>query len=163
MTTIEPTSTAKVHNYGAFSVNEYISADDFKLVDFNPADLDRAFAQNPGLIAYFGHLLGKAKRQTANFKTRRDAIKAKVSKEVRDSLAKAGSKVTEGAVEAEMRANREFLEVSYAENHAIEVEQTIEALYWAVRGRRNDMEYFADKKRAELAAKGFSADRRRSD
>lgn len=151
---------SKITKYGAFEVNEFITEEDFKLVNFDPLDLDTAFTQNPGLISHFGHLLGRAKRQVANFKTRRDGVKSKSSKRLRDELTKEGKAPPESRIESEMRSDKEFLEVSFASNHAIEVEQTLEALYWAVRGRRNDMEFFADKQRAELHTKGYALSER---
>jgi hypothetical protein len=141
--------------YGPFTVDEFVTESDFKMVNFDPKNLDDAFHSNPGTIAYFGHMLGRAKRQSANFKTRRDAVKAKVSRRIRDELTVNGKQPAAATVDTEMRTDREFLQVSYAENHAIEVEQTIEALYWAARGRRNDMEFFAQKERNEGALKGF--------
>jgi hypothetical protein len=155
----EPAYTAKVHPYGDFQVNEFVTQADFKLVDFDKNDLDAAFASNSSVISYFGHMRGRALRQTANFKTRRDAVKAKVSKRVRDELVAAGKKPTEGMIDAEMRTDKEFLNVSFAENHAVEVEAVIEALYWAARGRRNDMQFFADKMMAEMSAKNYTTRR----
>ena len=80
------TQTTKA--YGDFIVDEFVTEGDFKIISFDPKNLDEAFARNPGDIAYFGQLLGRAKRQTANFKTRRDAVKAKVCRRLRDELAK---------------------------------------------------------------------------
>lgn len=141
--------------YGPFEVDEFVTEGDFKMVDFDPKNLDEAFASNPGTIAYLGNLLGRAKRQSANFKTRRDAVKAKISRRIRDEMTVNGKAPAATTVDTEMRLDKEFLQVSYAENHSIEVEQTIEALYWAARGRRNDMEYFASKDAAERGSKGF--------
>jgi hypothetical protein len=156
-----PPYAAQVHEYGVapnkFQVNEFITATDFKMVDFDKNDLDTAYTQNTSIISYMGHMLGRARRQSANFKTRRDAVKAKVSKRVRDQFTEAGKKPTADMVDAEMRTDREFLAVSFAENHAIEIEATIEALYWAARGRRNDMEFFADKQRIEMQSRNFTS------
>lgn len=151
-----PDYTAKVHKYGDFHINEFITRADFKLVDFDKNDLDTAYTQNTSIISYFGHMLGRARRQTANMKTRRDAVKSKVARRLRDS---GGKGMSEARIDSEMRTDREFLQVSFAENQAIEIEATIEALYWAARGRRNDMEFFAEKQRIEMQSRNFTSKR----
>lgn len=145
--------------YGSFIVDEFITFEEAqKMVGFDAKDLDAAFSQNPTVITYFGHIYGRAKRQVADFKTRRDAVMSLVSRKLRDASTENGGKPwAENRVESEMRSDQNFINVSKAYNHAVEVEQTIEAFYWAARGRRNDMEFFARRDEHEMSKRGSSA------
>jgi hypothetical protein len=152
-----PANMTTITKYGPFTVDEFVTEADTKMVEFDPKDLDAAFASNPGTIAYFGNLLGRAKRQSANFKTKRDATKSLVSRKIREAAIADGKKPSEAFIEIEMRSDESFVKVSNAEAHAIQVEQCVEALYWAARGRRGDMEFFAQNQRAELGARAYSS------
>lgn len=146
-------------SYGSFVVDEFITFDEAqKMVGFDSKDLNTAFAKNPTVIAYFGAIFGRAKRQVADFKTRRDAVMSLVSRKLRDASTQDGGKAwAENRIESEMRSDQNFINVSKAYNHALEVEQSMEALYWAARGRRNDMEFFARREEHEMSKRGSSA------
>ena len=66
-------------------------------------------------------------------------------------------------IRTELEIYRDADVVPVVRQHAIEVEQTIEGLYWAARGRRNDMQFFADKQAAEMNAKNYAMGRRSSE
>lgn len=140
--------------YGDFIVDMIVSSKDANMIKFNPAELDRAYTQNTGIISWIGTLAGKAAKQAADYKIKRDYVKAIIADEIRTKeIAKTGKPPSEARIDSEMRLSPMFIQVSAAEALAVEIEKTTDALITAVRRRGSDLDYFAAKQAAERVAK----------
>lgn len=145
---------ANTVTFGSFEVNLIIVKKDYDMIKFNKADLDKAFSQNAGIIAWIGSLAGKASKQAADYKTMRDFVKSSIADQIRtEEIAKTGKSPSEAKIDSEMRKHPQFIRVSSAEALALEVEKTIDALFNAARRRGSDLEYFAGKEASERFAK----------
>lgn len=139
---------------GPYTVEQFASDTDIKMVNVSTSELDRAFSEQPGLVAYFGNLFGRAKAQTLNLKLTRDGVEAQIAQALRDKATEAGEKVVEGKVSSQVNKVAAYKQVCEAYHEAVAVETSLEGLYLAARGRKSSLEYFAQKKIAEMTAKG---------
>jgi len=139
---------------GPYSIEQFATEADINMVEVSASDLDRGFSEQPGLVAYFGNLFGRAKAQTLNLKLTRDGVEAQIAQALRDKATEAGEKVVETKVASQTCKVAAYKQVCEAYHEAVSVETALEGLYLAARGRKSSLEYFAQKKIAEMTARG---------
>lgn len=154
-----PTEDARIVDnkkiIGPYKVDQIVTPEDLAMLKVAPNELDRAFSEQPGTVAYFGALYGRAKAQTMNFKLARDGVEAQVAQALRDKASQDGEKVVESKIASQVAKVKAYKQVCEAYHDAVAVESAVEGVYLAARARKASLDYFASKKAAEMGAKGF--------
>ncbi len=153
MTPVPIEGTTKVL-YGDFEVDSFLTEAEAQLIKFKPTELDKAFEKNTGVMAYYGHLSGKAIKQESQMKVMRDFMRAAVADEIRKIETETnGKKPSEAFVESAVDKDIRIVQVTAAYGATMEVSEALKVLCDAARRRGSDLNYFAEKAVAEKQAK----------
>lgn len=103
----------------------------------NPADLSNEMTVQASTFAYYSTQLAKAERQVDRFKMRRDLAYAKCDRNIRDSAAEEGTKLTEKQIEQQVNRSRAYVSACDQYSESKEVAAVIKGCVDSLRHKRD--------------------------
>lgn len=132
-------------------IKPIIDADRLKTdLNINPNDLQTGFMTQAGLFSWYAEKAAQAARQADRAKQRRDIIYAKLAQKIRTQAAEAGVKVTEAAIEEQVRISNEYVNACTQYYDAQMIEKLAESAVEAFRQRRDMLVQLGAMSREEL-------------
>lgn len=135
----------------SFVVHKYVDAAQLKRdLAINPSEVGNAMLEHASRTIEYGVKLAQAGKQADTVKMLLEAVEAKVDKSIRNTHAAAGAKVTESAIEKEMRLHPKVIAYRKLLNEARQIETLAKSAVDAFRQRKDMLVSFGMLQREEM-------------
>lgn len=122
-----------------------------------PEELDDEFLKQPGLYFYWNDMFQKARQRFQKIELQRKIVKAELYKKYKAEMEESGKKPTEAALEAEVRTDKKYQDISEEMIDAEYDMGVLEGAKWAMVSREKTLDYFAQEAHRNQPKDTYSA------
>lgn len=135
----------------SIAVLNYVKPEEAKAdLAYSLSDLSGAMMEQAALHLDYAERAAKAARQVNDLKVKLEAAESIVYREIRDSYAKSGTKITEALLEKEVAAHQTIRKIKLAINEAKQIEAIAKGAVEAFGQRKDMLVQLGAKDRVEL-------------
>jgi hypothetical protein len=122
----------------AINVRKLVNPEELaKDISFSDTDLTTAMIEQPSLFIHYGGLSARAQKQADDIKILLEVTEAKLDKQIRDTAAETGEKITEAAIKQQIARHPRIVQINKALNEARMIQELCKTACEAFRQRRD--------------------------